>query len=358
MKAKYIKVEKKKAEKIRKHLIDNNLKEHGFPVKITEKHVFFPVKKEVCENKGKTNSLKKIAEFEITELEAEKIQRKPKSLKEALSTKLSKEELSNLTTSFDIVGDIAVVDIPKTLLDKKKTIAEAVLSVQKGVKTVAMRTGIFSGEFRVRPIKVIAGENTTISSYKEHGSVMDVDLSKMYFSPRLSNERKRISKQVKEGEDVAVLFAGVGPFALAICRHQPKVNKIVAVELNKEAVKYMEQNIKKNNFESKITPVLGDAKKPKELGLSKKFDRVLMPLPKGAYMFLDEAIECLKKNGGMIHFYHFAHENDLFSEAEQIITDAAQRNGFKATIIFRQKVRPYAPHVFQIVIDAQLSPKN
>ena len=221
-----------------------------------------------------------------------------------------------------------------------------------------MRTGIFSGEFRVRPIKVIAGENTTISTYKEHGSTMDVDLSQMYFSPRLSNERKRIGQQVKAGEDVAVLFAGVGPFALAICKYQPEVNKVVAVELNDKAITYIEQNIKTNHLEEKITPIHGDVKKSKELGLHNKFDRVLMPLPKGAYMFLDEAIDCIKKTGGILHFYHFAREEDLYTEAEQMIFDAAKRKGFESKIVFKQKVRPYAPRVFQVVLDVQLLPKT
>ena len=44
---------------------------------------------------------------------------KPTTLKGALENKLSKREFSNLKTAFDIVGDIAIIEIPEELRKKQ-----------------------------------------------------------------------------------------------------------------------------------------------------------------------------------------------------------------------------------------------
>ena len=46
--------------------------------------------------------------------------KQPRNLKEALKGKLSKKEMKILIASFDSVGDIAVIQIPKGLEKKKK----------------------------------------------------------------------------------------------------------------------------------------------------------------------------------------------------------------------------------------------
>ncbi|MCX6769456.1 MAG: hypothetical protein NT051_02120, partial [Candidatus Micrarchaeota archaeon] len=143
----------------------------------------------------------------------EKRSGKPKNLREALEGKLSAREMEELVASFDLVGDIAVVEIPDALRAKEKLVAEALMSAHRNVKVVAKKTGGTAGEFRIRPVEVIGGEKRTAAIYREGGCEFELDLNKTYFSPRLGTERGRIAALVKPGEKVLVPFAGVGPFA-------------------------------------------------------------------------------------------------------------------------------------------------
>ena len=83
--------------------------------------------------------------------------RKPKSLKEALEKFMSEEELEKAVTSFDVIGDIAVIEIPEELRKKEKEIGEALLEVHKNLRTVCKRAGMHKGTFRIRDVKLIAG---------------------------------------------------------------------------------------------------------------------------------------------------------------------------------------------------------
>ena len=60
-------------------------------------------------------------------------------------------------------------------------------------------------------------------------------LKETYFSPRLANERKRITSLVKPGETVVDMFAGVAPFSIMIAKYaNPKI--IYAIDKNKDAI--------------------------------------------------------------------------------------------------------------------------
>jgi tRNA (guanine37-N1)-methyltransferase len=50
-------------------------------------------------------------------------------LRQKLSKKLSKREMKFLKTSFDIIGDIAVIEIPDELMKKQKLIAETLMNI-------------------------------------------------------------------------------------------------------------------------------------------------------------------------------------------------------------------------------------
>ncbi len=266
------------------------------------------------------------------------------SLKEVLEKKLSEEEAEKAVTSFDIIGDIAIIEVPGELEHREKEIGEAILEVHKNVKTVCKRAGIHEGTYRIRPVKVIAGENKTITEYKESGARIRLDVSKVYFTPRLSHERERIANQVKPGEIIGYWFAGVGPFGLVILKKVPDV-KIYAIELNPEAVKWMQKNIRLNKVEEKMIPILGDVKKEAEK-IPEKMDRIIMPLPKTGEDFLDLAFKHVKK-GGIIHFYYFGDRKDPYALGEEIVRKRAKN----AKILFKRVVRPFSPGKVQVVFD-------
>jgi len=270
-----------------------------------------------------------------------------KNLKTELKRVLSEAEMRHLVTSFDMIGSIAVIDIPPQLEHKQKEIAEAILRVHSSIKTVCRRSGIHSGIFRIRPVEVVAGENTTETYYKESGARMHLDINRVYFTPRLSFERSRIANLVKDGETIGAWFAGVGPFALVIAKNNPRV-KIYAIELNPDAFNYLVENVRINRMQEVIFPVLGDVReKAKELP---QCDRIIMPLPKGAETFLDAAFERINQNG-VIHFYAFGDADSPFEEAEKKVFKAAEKQSKKVEIAGRRIVRPYSPSIVQVVFD-------
>ncbi|MEM0351172.1 MAG: methyltransferase, partial [Archaeoglobaceae archaeon] len=204
------------------------------------------------------------------------------SLKDDLRGKLSEEELKLLRRSFEIIGHIAIVEIPDELMEKKDLIVSAIISRHKQVKTVLRKVGEVNGIFRVAKYEKIYG-NETETIAKEHGCRFIVDPTKVYYSSKLSGERERIARLVKEGERVLVMFAGVGPFAIVIAKLS-KPKEVIGVELNKIAVEYFRRNIRLNKVENVIA-VEGDVAEvvPK---LEGKFDRILMPAPYSAENFV------------------------------------------------------------------------
>lgn len=343
-------VEKKHGEKLRKLLIGKRLLDFEHLVLKNDDYIIFPLK---CKPKGKElEELAKIgAEIKIDKFLFAPAEKKPRSLKEALGGKLSDEEIKKLITSFDVIGDIGIIEIPDELLEKKGLIGKALLETQSNLKTVARVLSKHIGKFRLRPIEIIAGERKTLTVHKEAGCSFKVDVAKTYFSPRLSFERMRIAKLIKKGELIGAWFAGVGPFPIIFAKHS-QMKKAIAIELNPHAYKLLEENIKLNKCEEKVKAILGDVKEivPK---LGVKFDRIVMPLPKGSELFLDEAFQAVE-NKGVIHFYQFANRDNPFEGVIAKIREVAERHVKKVKIAEKRVVRSVAATKVQVVIDFEV----
>ncbi|MFH0737285.1 MAG: class I SAM-dependent methyltransferase family protein [Candidatus Micrarchaeota archaeon] len=332
----YLKVPKKSGEKVRRELIHADIFVKDYPIRSEGGFILFPVSK-------------KHKRFELVERETESLPKKHHKLEDALSGILTESELETLVGSFDLIGDIAIIEIPDGLEAKEKLIGDALLKVHKNLKTVLKKLSPMEGEFRVRKVKRIAGEDRTTALYKESGVVMEFDVAKVYFSVRLSNERTRIASLVKPGERILALFAGVGPFPLVIAKTHPDA-EIVAIELNPDAVASMEKNIERNKAGRIVKAVLGDARAVVMASYRDYADRVLMPLPKGAHDFLDVAFAGVK-DGGIVHFYTFAAIDDPFNEAKAKADKAAKASGVKIEVASERIVRPYSPQTVQVVLD-------
>jgi tRNA G37 N-methylase Trm5 len=177
------------------------------------------------------------------------------NLKELLKDKLSKDELENLKSSFDMIGDIAVIEIDDTLKHKEKIIADTLLQMVKNIKVVCKKVGRHKGEFRIQSMKVIAGEERKETITKENGISLKLDVEKVYFSPRMSTERKRISEMIRPGEDILCMFSGCGPYPLTFLRKQPNL-WIDSIEINPIGAEYQRQNLSINrSISRKIEPV-------------------------------------------------------------------------------------------------------
>ena len=273
-------------------------------------------------------------------------------LKQALAGLLSQGGLNELYSGFDIVGDIALIKIPDSLQAKRKLIGQTILQKIKPVKVVLMQSGPVSGEYRIRELEHIAGEDRTSTIYKEHSCTFLVDVAKAYFSPRLSTERLRISKLVKEGERVLNMFAGVGIYSIIIAKVQPKCGT-VSIEINPDAHKSAIENAIINKVSQRVTAILGDAKEVIKNGGIGKFDRVLMPLPESAFEYLEDAVSALKASGGWIHYYSHTHALNKEGAIINSEKDLLERLQGRGKIKFTKVVREVGPKWFQVVTDIQ-----
>ena len=80
----------------------------------------------------------------------------PTNLKEALSGKLTKKEIEILGRAYDIIGDIAILDIPEELVDKEHIIAATLLDMVKPVRVVVKKVGKHVGRYRLQKVKILA----------------------------------------------------------------------------------------------------------------------------------------------------------------------------------------------------------
>jgi tRNA (guanine37-N1)-methyltransferase len=274
-------------------------------------------------------------------------------LKHLLQPLLKDEDVNELIKSYDTVGDIAILDIPQKLDRLAKSIAWSFKRSFPNIKVVARKMGkVGSGseEYRLRKYEILTGEQRLETMHREAGAAMHVDLEKAYFSPRSSHERERVAGLVKKGENILVMFAGIGPYALAIANAQPNTHT-TAIEINPEAVTLMEENIRINRLGFAITPILGDVTKilPK---LNQKFDRIIMPYPERSWDFLDLAFRFVNKRA-TIHFYAFVRE-DSIADAEAKIKKIAEKEGRKVQVIKVLKAGSYAPKTWRYVFDIKL----
>ena len=270
--------------------------------------------------------------------------KKPKSLKEALNDKLSPEKLKLVPRSWDIVGDIAILDIPIQLDDEKELIGNTLLNTFKPIRVVVNKLSEVKTEYRTRKFEIIAGEDRTETIYREYECRYKLDIEGAYFSPRLGTERIRIANQVKADERVLVMFAGIGFYPVLIAKKSNA--EVYGIELNPVAFGYMEENIRLNKVS--VTPIQGDVrKKTSDLG---KFDRVVMPLPKDAENFLDISLPALKDDG-IIHFYDFARNGE---ETAKKVEKICLELGYETKILDVVRCGSYSPALSRFCTDFRI----
>lgn len=277
-----------------------------------------------------------------------------RTVMESLEGKLPPHLLASLPQALDVVGDIAIVEIPPELKPYQNLIGESILKIHKNIKTVLAKAGSISGIFRLREFSFIAGEKKTQTVHREFGCQFHVDVAKAYFSPRLSHEHMRVASLVQARETVVDLFAGVGPFSVLIGKKNPNV-RVYAIDINPEAVELLKVNVRLNRVENRVFPILADARQITATELKGSADRVIMNLPETAIEFVDAACRALKPEGGTIHFYAFIRSPDSMEKLKRRFCDAVEKAGRNCDAILCVKnVRETAPFEFQVVLDAKI----
>jgi len=293
--------------------------------------------------------------FDVHIRNFKKRRRAPRRAFEAAAEKLPPHLLASFPRSIDIIGEVAVVEIPPELEKYKQIVGKSILESHKRVHTVLAKASAISGVKRLREYEVIAGLGETETIHREHGCIYRLDVRKVYFSPRLSYEHKRVASQVKEGETVIDMFAGVGPFSILIAKMHDEV-KVYAIDINPDAVKYLKRNIVANRVSDKVIPILGDAGEIIRRSLKESADRVIMNLPEKALEYVEAACEAIRPKGGVLHFYSFEGGLNPVENAEERLRRAVTEAGRRlSNVLSARRVREVAPGRWQVVVDAAIN---
>ncbi|MGC8662004.1 MAG: class I SAM-dependent methyltransferase [Nitrososphaeria archaeon] len=265
-------------------------------------------------------------------------------LKEILKEELG-DEASRAYGSFDLIGDLAIIRVPDGFQDKLEIVGNALMKLNKSIHSVWAQVGPVEGDYRIRKLVHVAGEERSTTVYRESGCRFELDITTVYFSPRLAHERLRIAQLANDGETVFNMFAGIGTFSIIMAKS--KQVTVHSSEINPTAHQYMTRNIELNKVKGKVIPYLGDACDVSGL-LYGKVDRVLMPLPERALEFYGCALRSLGSSG-WIHVYMHVPYAKGESATEAAVRSAASIPSGKVmnTVI----VREVGPRLLQVVHD-------
>lgn len=317
-----IRVPRNAGELTRKSLIELGLLDNNLKIKSIGGYIFIPVSKPI-EGLGELGT-------EIFEISGRE------------------NPIREVSGAYELIGDIAIID-----QHEKNALEMAnVLLKHKNIKTIFQATSAVSGEYRTREVTFLKGEKKTETLYRENGCKYLLDVTQVYFTPRLSTERMRITDQIRNGDKVVDMFAGIGPFSILIAKRYPDTH-VIAIDKNPVAIRYLRENVRLNKIKN-IEIRGGDAKNEVK-GISDA-DHVIMNLPHSGLDFLDSAFAVIKR-GGTIHFYAISHEADLFEGLFAEIEACARKACLQVFPLERRIVRPYAPYQYNICIDFKVSSK-
>jgi tRNA (guanine37-N1)-methyltransferase len=257
------------------------------------------------------------------------------------------EMASLLPSSLDIIGGIAIIKVPEELLGHCGAIGAAIIAANSSIKSAYQDLGV-SGKERIRELKWLSGERNTVTTHREFGIALTMDISKVYFSPRLATERDRVCQLVREGEAIIDMFAGVGPFSVMMAKNcRPRC--VYSIDINPDAVRFLQENIALNKVEEVIKPILGDAavEAPRL-----KADRIIMNLPHSSFDFFDAALSAANPKA-IIHYYEIL-ENTLLDERLAELVNKARARAIPIKIESTREVHTYSPSQKMYAIDTSV----
>ena len=332
---KSVKVPLKKLNDVRKELMEKELMRMDYRIKAESEYGYIPIKED-------------IEGYEIVDIELEVLNTRPHNFSELLEGELTPEEIEELRTSFDTIGDVVILEIPEELESKKNIIGKATLDFTKR-KSIYMKKSAVHGTIRIRDLELIAGEDNPVTIHKEHGARLKLNVKEVYFSPRLATERKRVSDSIHNGENILDMFCGIGPFPMVIAKNNDV--SITGVDINENAIKYFNENIKLNKVKN-VDAICGDAREISK-SFKNKFDRIIMNLPGLAYDFLDVAMQLIEDDG-IINYYEFS---DGYEQGTKRLVDAGLKENKNVEIINMIKVKSIITGEWHVAIDAKVTSK-
>jgi len=150
-----VQVPKRSGEPVRSLLVGMGAFERDAAVQRDDDYLYFPVKYEIAISDQFPDVRLLQRDFECVE-------------------KQTFEDILGFTPSYDMIGDIAIIDADDP---DAEGIADAILLMHRHIKTVLGALSPVQGEFRVRDLRVVAGEPKTETVHKEYGCRYEIDLA-------------------------------------------------------------------------------------------------------------------------------------------------------------------------------------
>lgn len=271
-------------------------------------------------------------------------------VEERLRGRLTPALLDRLPRGYTRLGDVVVLDLDADVFgDHEPLVARAFAEALRARSVLARRGGI-EGEYRLPRMALLWGDPDTETVHLENGIRYRFDPARIMFSPGNLPERQRVAALPVAGETVVDLFAGIGYFTLPLAVHG-RPERIVAIEKNPLAHRYLEENIELNDVASLVEARPGDNRDVAPIGQA---DRVLMGYLPDPTEFLPVALSCLKKTGGSIH-YHSVVDVPLFPEtAFEKMRGILGALDWSATLKHSVTVKSFGPGAVHGVLDVEV----
>jgi tRNA (guanine37-N1)-methyltransferase len=249
-------------------------------------------------------------------------------------------DIKEIPNSFEIIGNIAHLNLREKFLPYKFLIGKIILDKNPSIKTVITKTGKIENEFRTYNMELLAGVENFEVKHREVNINFHFDIRKVYWCSRLQGERDRLLKLIKKGSVLCDAFCGVGPLALRAAKNGVKVyandlNPDCYTSINKNMFinKIQKENLYTFNMDARafirmcISQGLNQNQENNYESLFKKGEKInhfYMNLPKDAIEFLDAFQGAFKDNElynnenlPIVHVYGFSnavdYKNDLLN---------------------------------------------
>ena len=324
MEAPCVRVPRERGEATRQALAEAGALEETLRIDATEEWVYIPIDPEA--------SLPTTDPVVTRELEPRSRQTLP-------------EDVFGEPFTYERLGTIALLDEDDT--DRAERMARALLESSLPIVSVLNRSSKVAGTYRVREWELLAGE-TTETVHKEFGYEFCLDVTDVYFSPRLATERHRVISQVDGDEHVFDMFAGVGPFVIPMTDRGAAG---VGVDVNPAAIPYLEKNAVRNDVADRLEAINDDVRDVAP-AYADWADRIVMNLPHTADAFLDVATT-LASTRCTLHYYDIQSDEDPFTPGEMAIRRVFEP-AYEVAVLNRRVVRSYAPHEVNVCLDVDV----
>lgn len=206
------------------------------------------------------------------------------------------------------------------------------------VRSVYKFTGTINGIFRTPSVKLIFGPGGE-AIHLENGLRFIFDPEKIMFSPGNVNERILASKMDLTGKRVLDMFCGIGYFSMPIAKYSG-VEEVIAVDINPEAIRYLELTASLNRVSEVIRARNDDSYYYSPEGL---FDLVVM----GNFRSVELVERALgyTLRGGRIIMHHLV-STDKLSVYRRDLCKRLGDSGFNVHIEDSHAVKSYSPNMW------------